>query len=86
MAFMSSEQYAWVQNALIDLGVAVNNGFARVEVRLDRLEVRMDRVEGRLDRVEGRLDSLERRVTNLEAGVDDVRSRLARLESPKRKR
>jgi hypothetical protein len=83
MPFMSTEQYAWVQGALIDLSAAVNNGFGTLERRLDRVEVR-------LEQVELRLDTLERRVVNLEIRVDEgfekIEARFVALERPKRKR
>jgi len=44
---------------VVDLIVAVVEGFDRLEDCLDRLQDRLDQLDGRLDGIEGRLLTLE---------------------------
>lgn len=50
----------------------VEDGFARIDMRLGKIEVRLEKVETRLDGLETRLDGLETRLDGLETRIATI--------------
>lgn len=58
-----------VMNAILDLGYAVQQGFARVDARFDRLEERTTSIEGEIRGVHHWMARSDERFEALERGI-----------------